>query len=228
MGVFRHVVSKKAKRLSKQTVRPLYRVGCFVLIGLAGLYVSLFVADPAARMGKAPHPHSAYARRHQASYNVLLDSSPSSSSSSNHRRLSEETFTSAESAIQCRIDQDCAEFTTEAECDSPHNATNCQWYPVLGVCQHSTALCANVTNKLQCDQWCPSYNWTYYNLTSAVSMTDFSEVNWTELRDNCPADNNNATDIVCNCSGYETLAHHNECAHEIFGVPPSLVGDTQG
>lgn len=219
------IKSKKAKRLSRE-IRPIYRTILFAVIALYAL-VCIFYFDPSSavhsRMGKSPHPaspHSVEHHKYVKPRDHFFGLAPTNNLDDNRiitgrRQLDIEVFESAESQYQCELDETCGDIEDQDTCESE---LNCAWYGVLAVCRHSTALC-NETTKLQCDTWCPSYNWTFYNKSSGFEITDFSEHNWTELQPLC----DDSDDLfTCNCSGSEKVVEHDECHAPVFGVPPSI------
>jgi Ca2+/Na+ antiporter len=52
------------------------------------------------------------------------------------------------------------------------------------------------------------------------TFDDATSTSWSTLAPYC-----DDADIVCNCSGAETIQHHSHCDHEIFGVPLQLKDD---
>lgn len=198
MGLFTHVRSKSAKRLSKRTVRPVYRAFLFVCLAIFALW-SIIHYDPSSaiktRIGKASHPDS-----------------------TRRRRLESAVFTTDESERQCQLDSECELYNDQGE-EACNADLHCEWYKVLNTCEHSTAWCGENTNKTRCDYFCPTYNWTFTNLTSGESITNFTgDTAWELLEPLCAFNDT----ISCVCDGEEAIEVHNECEHYIFGVPLEL------
>ena len=159
MGLFTHVRSKSAKRYSKNVIRPIYRALLFASLAIYAMWAVIHY-DPSSavksRIGHASHP------QHAKNVNTRRG-----------RRLAgdADVFSTAESEVQCELDNECEALATETAC---FNNSHCEWYTVLSTCEHSTSFCSEETNKTRCDTWCPQYNWTLYDLNNGNSTSDFS------------------------------------------------------